>query len=278
MHMEILDLKKTIDDETVPRDPRDTSIRILWTGGWDSTFRVLYAALVDGKRVEPHYIIDTGRPSSLHELRAISRVRDALRICNKQAYDRISTLQITSGNEIPEDMEITNSWKQLRCRMDLARQYDWLARYAKSKNLTDLELSVERGGGIYSFLIDKVERSQFGTYKIKPGVAVGEGEEVFARFEFPILEYTKSQMRDIAKEQGFIEILEKSWFCHEPINGRPCGMCSPCVLAVEEGVGYRLTRGALFRHHVVQFLRKSPLSNLKLVRQVYHLMRYNPNY
>ena len=252
----------------------DECIKILWTGGWDSTFRVLYAALVDGKRVEPHYIVDTGRPSSLHELRAISKVRDLLRIRDKHAYERVSSLQITSGNEIPEDMEITNSWKRVRCRMDLARQYDWLARYAKSKNLTDLELCVERDGGMYSYLKEKVERTSFGTYRLKRDVAVGEGGEVFARFEFPIFEYTKSQMRDLAKNNGFIEILEKSWFCHEPINDRPCGMCSPCVLAVEEGVRYRLSRMALFRYHLVQFVRKSPLSSLTLPRQLYHFIRH----
>ena len=253
----------------------DKCVRVLWTGGWDSTFRVLYATLVEGRSVEPHYIIDTGRPSSLHELRAISKVRDLLRIHNSHAYERVSNLQITSGNEIPEDMEITNSWKRLRCRIDLARQYDWLARYAKSKTLTDLELCVEKDGGIYSYLKEKVEQTSFGTYRLKRGIAVGEGGEVFARFEFPILEYTKAQMRDIAKEIGFIEILEQSWFCHEPINGRPCGMCSPCVLAVEEGVGYRLSRTALFRYHLVQFVRKSPLSKVKLFRQAYHFMRHS---
>jgi hypothetical protein len=279
MHMENLGLKQiSIDDESVQGDPRDKSIRILWTGGWDSTFRVLYATLIDGKRVEPHYIIDTGRPSSLHELRAISRMRDLLRISNKQAYDRISNLQITSGNEIPEDMEITNSWKRLRCRMDLAQQYDWLARYAKSKNLTDLELCAVRDGHLYTFLKEKVEQTSFGSCGLKLGVAAGEGGEVFARFQFPLLEYTKAQMREIAKKQGFIEILEKSWFCHEPINGKPCGMCNPCVVTVEEGMRYRLPRTALFRHHLVEFVRKSPLSNIKLIRQVYLFMRYNPNH
>jgi hypothetical protein len=92
----------------------DECIKILWTGGWDSTFRVLYAALVDGKRVEPHYIVDTGRPSSLHELRAISEIRRVLKTSNKEGYKRVSGLQISSANEIPEDMEVTNSWRQLK--------------------------------------------------------------------------------------------------------------------------------------------------------------------
>jgi hypothetical protein len=252
----------------------DTCVKIFWTGGWDSTFRVLYAALVEAKRVEPHYIIDTGRPSSLHELRAISRVRDSLRTSNMQAYDRISNLQVTSGNEIPEDMEITNSWQRLRCRMDLARQYDWLARYAKSKNLTDLELCAVRDGHLYYFLKENVEQTSSGNYWLKRDVAVGEGGEVFARFEFPLLQYTKAQMKDIAKKHGFLEILEKSWFCHEPINGMPCGMCNPCVVTVEEGMRYRFTRTALFRHHLVQFVRRSPLSKVKLIRGIYYFIRH----
>jgi hypothetical protein len=232
--------------------------------------------LVEGRKVEPHYIIDTGRPSSLHELRAISKVRDLLRIHNSHAYEQVANLQITSGNEIPPDVEITNSWKRLKCHMDLARQYDWLARYAKSKNLIDLELCVVRDDGhLYSFLRENVEQTPFGSYRLKRGVAGDDGGEVFARFEFPTFEYTKAQMKDIAKEQGFIKLLEQSWFCHEPINGRPCGMCNPCVVAVEEGMRYRLARTALFRHHAVQFFRRSLLSKAKLFRQAYHFMRHS---
>ena len=252
----------------------DHCVQTFWTGGWDSTFRVLYASLVERRRVDPHYIIDTGRPSSLHELRAISRVKDLLKIRDNQAYERISNLHITSGNEIPEDIQITNSWKRLGGQLDLARQYDWLARYAKSKNLTGLELCAMRDGTLYPFLKENGERTSFGTYRLKPGVALGKGGEVFARFEFPTLEYTKADMKDIATKHGFLDILEKSWFCHEPINGRPCGMCNPCVTVVKEGVGYRLTRMALFRNYLVQFVRKSPFSKVKLVRQTYHLMRH----
>ncbi len=253
----------------------DECIKILWTGGWDSTFRVLYAAWVEGKRVEPHYIIDTGRRSTLCELRAISRIKDSLRTRNKEAYDRIGSLQITSGHEIPKDEGISDLWNQLKQRMDLARQYDWLARYAKARNLTALEIGVEkhdRDDGVYPFLKENVERTPLGAYKIKQDAA--DDAELFARFEFPLLNYSKTQMRDVAKRLGFLEILEKSWFCHEPINDRPCGMCHPCVSVVDEGMQYRLPKEALFRCQVVQFVRKSPLSKLTFPRQLYHFIRH----
>ena len=261
------------------QEPNDECVRVFWTGGWDSTFRVLYVTLVEGRRVEPHYIIDTRRPSSLCELRAIAGIRDLLRMCNKEANERVSNLHITPHNEIPIDSEITNSWKRLTQRIDLAKQYDFLARYAKSKNLTALELCVERDeidikgeNDLSVFLEPYVEQTPSGTYRLKHGIA-GD-EEIFARFEFPVFEYSKIQMGDIAKKNGFIEILEKSWFCHEPINGKACGMCNPCVSTVAQGMRYRLTRVALFRYHLVQFVRKSPLSKVKFVRDVYHFIRY----
>jgi 7-cyano-7-deazaguanine synthase in queuosine biosynthesis len=262
-------------EEGVQGDSSDRCVRILWTGGWDSTFRVLYATVVEGKRVEPHYIVDTGRPSSLQELRTISRIRHALRVHNKQAHERISYLQITLRNEIPEDIQITNCWNRLRNRMDLARQYDWLARYAQSRNLTTLELGVEkhdRDDGVYPFLKENIERTPLEVYRIKQGAAVDA--ELFARFEFPLFDYSKTQMRNVAEQQGFLEILEKYWFCHEPINGRPCGMCHPCVSVVAEGMGYRLTKEALFRCNLVQFVRNSPLSKFNFPRKVYHWIRH----
>jgi 7-cyano-7-deazaguanine synthase in queuosine biosynthesis len=266
-------------NQDMKQEPSDGCVQTFWTGGWDSTFRVLYAAWVEGTRVIPHYIIDTGRRSSLYELRAISRIRDSLRIRNKEAYDRIANLQITSGSEIPQDAEITELYKQLKQKMVLARQYDWLARYAKSKNLNALELSVERdtfekqdGIDVSLLLKSNVERTPSGSFKIKPGAS--GGAELFARFEFPIREYTKVTMREAAKQHGFLEILEMSWFCLEPINGKPCGMCKPCVNVVAQGMGYRLTKKALFCCYLVQFVRKSPLSKLTLPRQLYHWIRH----
>jgi len=259
----------------------DECVKILWTGGWDSTFRVLYATLVEGKRVEPHYIVDTDRPSSLRELKAIADVKGLLKASHPDAYQRIDSLQITSKHEIPEDTEITEAWTRLKRRSHLGAQYDWLTRYTHSKNITGLELSVHVDDRLYSFLKRHVEPSPFGAYRLNRRI-VGD-EAIFAPFEFPVLEYSKTQMRHIAKQHGFIEILERSWFCHEPINGMPCGMCNPCAYTVEEGMRDRLPREALFRHHtrryrgavtgLLRLVRRS-LSEIKVLRRIYDYVRY----
>jgi hypothetical protein len=138
-----------------------------------------------------------------------------------------------------------------------------------------LEIGVEkseRDDGVYSFLKEDVERTPLGVCRIKQGAA-GDSK-LFARFKFPLFDHSKTQMRDITKQQGFLEILEKSWFWHEPINGRPCEMCHPCVSVVDEGMRYRLTKDTFFRYSLIQFVRKSPLSKLTLTRQFYHFIRH----
>ena len=167
-----------------------------------------------------------------------------------------------------------------------------MARYAKSKNLIDLELSVQRDDrddGIYFFLKGNVEQTPFGAYRLKQGTA-GDGE-IFVRFGFPVLEYSKIHMRDIARKHGFIEILEKSWFCHKPINEFPCGMCNPCIYTIEdEGMRYRFPRRSLFRFHTRLYRRameapfwlvkksgslaRKSLSEVKILRQAYDFLRY----
>jgi hypothetical protein len=144
---------------------------------------VLYASVVEGKRVEPHYIIDTVRSSSLRELQAIDEVKASLKASYPGAYERIDSLHITSKHEIPEDAEITQAWARLRQRSHLGSQYDWLARYTHSKNLTDLELCVHVDDKLYGFIRDHVEQNPSGSYRVKTTLA-GD-ERIFTRFEFP---------------------------------------------------------------------------------------------
>lgn len=226
---------------------------ILWTGGWDSTFRVLYVAIVEKARVEPYYIVDTLRHSSLLELRAIGEIRKALLTFDREAGLRIGPLHVTAKSDIPEYDAITALWTRLLTHMDIAPQYDWLARYAQDHNLTNLELCVEKEGHIYGLLGKHVEQVN-GAYRVKPGAV--DGAELFARFSFPVFGYSKVNMRSVAINHGFLEILEKSWFCHRPIFRKPCGMCAPCQAVVRHGLGYRLSTAALIHYHVGQVVKK----------------------
>ncbi len=53
----------------------EQAANLLWTGGWDSTFRLLELLLVKGKVVQPYYIIDADRNSTGMELRTMEELK-----------------------------------------------------------------------------------------------------------------------------------------------------------------------------------------------------------
>ncbi|MCG5516871.1 MULTISPECIES: hypothetical protein [unclassified Ectothiorhodospira] len=240
-------------------------INILWTGGWDSTFRVLYASIVEGRQVFPHYIIDFERRSSLRELQAISDIRKSLISLNEDAAKRIAELKITPITEIAKVADITKSYQRLRSRAHLGTQYDWLARYAKTNNIENLELSIHVDDKAYYFLNGKVDQPADGQWKLKDSIT---GDEyIFSYFTFPLLETSKTDMREIAEKFGFIDLLERSWFCFNPTHGKPCGICNPCIYTAQEGMGYRLPKSAKLRYRTRHFrlAARAPFTVLKKI-------------
>src|SRR5690554_1197288 len=68
--------------------------------------------------------------------------------------------------------------------------------------IDDLELSVHVDDKAYYFLKGKVEQLDSGGWRLVRG-SVGD-IEIFSCFTFPLLEISKTEMRSIAKEHGFL--------------------------------------------------------------------------
>lgn len=246
-------------------------IDVLWTGGWDSTYRVLLASLIEKKEVTPHYIVDLNRKSSLRELKAISDVRSELRKIDEDAAGRIKALKITPITEISPIEEVTQSYQRLKEQAHLGGQYDWLSRYARQERIDNLELSVHIDDKAYWFLQGKVEQQATGTGWRLANDAEGD-IRIFSCFSFPLLETSKTDMRDQATKFGFISVLEKSWFCFNPMSNKPCGTCNPCIYTIEEGMSYRLPNDAIFRYKT-RDIRKAVRLPMRATKKVYRKLR-----
>lgn len=57
---------------------QDNIVNLLWTGGWDSTFRLLELLEHTGQTIQPHYIVDPGRPSFKLEMKQMAEIRGKL--------------------------------------------------------------------------------------------------------------------------------------------------------------------------------------------------------
>lgn len=232
---------ETIDKKTI--------VNILWTGGWDSTFRVLKLS-EKNIIIQPYYLKDN-RKSELHELNAIESISNDIK-SNASTKCELRELITLKVSEVDEDNDITNAYKSLLAKSFFGIQYDWLGRFAKT--IGSLELNIHQDDKAFSVIqsfggIKKITDAKGEYYVIDNERSTEDIIKIFGRYHFPILNYTKLDMQKEAERDGFIDIMnKKTWFCHAPRLDQPCGMCNPCIYTIKEGLTHRFSANALRRY------------------------------
>ena len=223
------------------------ALEALWTGGWDSTYIVLDAVLSDERPLRPHYVDDPDRPSAAHEIETMRRIHAALAQHAPEAAARLAPLRVVAKADIPAVADVDAWYAALSARTHVAPQYAWLSRYATTLEAPLALGIIRRSGGLRDVIGPELEEGEDGIRRLRSEPS-DEAFELFRPFVYPTIELTKLDMRERARERGFLPLLELSWFCHEPRrNGAPCGFCTPCRDAREQGMGWRLTTGARWR-------------------------------
>lgn len=233
--------------------PRQT-VNVLWTGGLDSSFRMIQLSRHD-VRVQPYYVSDD-RESEPFELEAIRRITEDI-LAHPGTVFTLLPLIVLKRRQIEPDTEITEAYRRVCERYPIGWQYEWLARLSKS--VDGLEIGLERPGPTgASRCISNLGRTKaVGEGPVRYAVLEPEASDpdlfaVFGRFHFPLplFEFRKLEELEKYKEWGFGSTIEKTWFCHWPVKGRPCGYCKPCVSLIHEGLGFRFRRSGLRRYRL----------------------------
>lgn len=222
------------------------AVNLLWTGGWDSTFRLLELLFDEQCPVQPWYLVDEERKSTDYELEAMRAIGEAIRARDEGAFHRLRPVRSVPLDSVAPNAELSKLWGGVR----LGSQYDWLARFASQHEVEHLELSIEkrdsRAFGMLWPNVERVEGRGGATYRLvehpdNPNL------ELFRPFDFPILNRTKADLQAHADAHGWDGLMALTWFCHSPRGGKPCGSCTPCLVALKEGMGNRIPHLRRFR-------------------------------
>lgn len=234
-------------------------VNLLWTGGWDSTFRLLDLVLVKARPVQPYYFIHTARRGFATEILAMNAIKRRLAERHPEALSLIRPTVFRDVADIPADKEIAETYERICAKTHIGIQYEWGARFARAEGVAPLELSLIGGGhmfGVFEPLLhqERIDDDLFCEIDRKH-----DGSDVYRLFKdyrFPLIMTTKQEMLARARQHGFAEIMDLTVFCHTPRpDGRPCGLCIPCGIAVENGLGWRLPRGSRLRHRLQRLYR-----------------------
>lgn len=240
-------------------------VKLFWTGGWDSTFRLVQLVLIYKKTVQPFYIIDQGRNSVLLEVRAMANIKKALFQKDSLARDLILPTIFKELSEVGPNGIIAESYKRLTDIEAIGIQYEWLARFCAEEGITGIEICNEtaivdaanRSRKLIGFDLEKCE-SDFGIYyKLNERAKGKDVYTLYGNFKFPVLGYTKINMLELSRKGGFEDIMKLTWFCLMPTKfSNPCGKCHPCTAVFSEGLKWRLPVAARIRYHTWPTLRK----------------------
>jgi len=213
-------------------------VKILWTSGWDSTFRLLQLLIQKKVPVKPYYLIDNTRKSSDKEIDTMARIRNYLFREYPDTKDLLFPTEFFPLNGIKPDPSIAIAWEEIKKSRHIGTQYKWLAGFCKQHEITEIELSVQKRDDENS-----IETSL--AFNLANGRLSELEQTIFKYFSFPLLNLSKSEMKLIAEDQNWMDVLSMTWFCHHPLwhpfkGAVPCGDCRPCIIAAEEGFGWRI--------------------------------------
>ena len=216
--------------------------KLLWTGGWDSTFRLLQLVLTEKQPVQPIYIINPDRESALAEIRAMKNIRRRLVARHPEVADRLRLSKSVGLLDFEPADKHQRSYQRILQNQYLGTQYVWLASYCEAMELNDVELSIHRDDKAHRILEPYVSIiGRHGGYRVDEKHWKTDEYNLFRFFRFPVFDYTKTWMREIAAAQGFDDLMKLTWFCHTPSRGqRACGICNPCIYTMQEGLGDRI--------------------------------------
>lgn len=214
-------------------------INILWTGGLDSTFRVVELSRCRCI-IQPYYVLIGKGDSLRHEINAIDKISRVLRKDNRTQAKLLDPI-IVDEHELSRDSEIFDSWYRLM--KGQSWQYYVLAKLANQHHI-EMEMGIQFSpNGTVARAIDETllvphPDPDYDVQVIDKVRAAQDTLTVFGGFCFPksLFHKSKKEEIEILRRDGYEEVLKHVWFCFHPTWGFPCGHCPPCHSYEKEGV------------------------------------------
>lgn len=229
-------------------------VEIFWTGGFDSTCRIVELSRKD-IIVQPYYLVDSKYRRSLqYELDAISSITDDI-ATHPETRFVLKPLVKVKVSDLTPDRELSEAFKRVRKEIALGIQYEWLARFASHHPGIELCLEKEEGGHIFNYFntkgtIEKIADKEVSYIIFDRSKSDRDLYTIFGNYHIPLplREMTKLDLVGEYRKYGYEKTMLKTWFCHTPVKNEPCGVCNPCKIVVKDGLSFRLPPSALQRH------------------------------
>ena len=222
---------------------------VFWTGGYDSTFIVLYYLYETYSNknnilIQPIYLSgcvdnmvchsDDSRQSKKYEMETMDKIRSRI---PEELRKRLLPTIVISDIEIDDDIDAkAKALFRVGHSTRPRNQYASIAQVCKNRSISGAVGVVrdddhDNWGKIVGNIKNKnTSDAQLDIHDIKDIQDIKDIKEysIFSEFRFPTIFLSKQEMMEIARRYRFDSILSLSWSCWFPVDGKPCGKCNMC--------------------------------------------------
>ena len=225
-------------------------INLLWTGGWDSTFRLCQLSF-KAVEVQPVYFIFNDaddRTNCKKEIEAQEKILPLLRQKPHTQAIIHAPIRLTK-NDLPQDEAFDAAFETWRESGKIPGQLHLIGKLPLL--YPNLEYCMEgptlkrrkagyKIGKTHQFLLEHGFRIKFNadgstvmnTEHADPGLRL-----LFGRFTYPILGITETDMLPMIRQWGYEDIFKKTWTCDFG-GDEPCGVCHNCETKWASGLAH----------------------------------------
>lgn len=217
-------------------NPRCTFL--YWTGGYDSTFRLLQLVLIEKKCVAPIYLnfdgldgINIRRQNVKFEIETMDKIINEIHRLG-YGYLVMPIRIVTKVKLKPDVLAATTIMAQNKQVRRAVSQYAHMIQYSLDKNII-IEECAEKSNHSTSY--NMVSRYLNKDKMINLEKTQGTPLFIVRNLRFPIIDLTKKDMLKISKTHKFDYILKWTKSCWWPdTKGQPCGKCLMCKTRADE--------------------------------------------
>ena len=221
---------------------------LYWTGGYDSTFRLCEMLVDEGKIVQPIYValvLDNDcqseetctklwlRRNRKEEYAAMENVADKIK--EKYPHLKERLLKTLIIDEHIKDDTFNFNFEKLFYSKNLwpkkrkTHQYLFLSKYATyhKKHIDIGVLGIHKKALLAKFLKKNLK-------KTKDNFVIEIKNHPLYYVSFPLYGRSKEDLLEKAQINGYADILQLTWSCWFPKDGKPCGKCPMCKERIVE--------------------------------------------
>lgn len=261
-------------------------VNLLWTGGFDSTFRLCQLSRMNGVVVQPVYFrFKTTRKNEYREMEAQDKILPLL-LARPETKATIFAPIRFHEDDLPEDPETDKAYERLNALpgSKIPGQNKRLAKLA----LVFPGIEIGREGPTLKHRQEGMKYGNTRSWLMQQGVrfkntssglvipdfskATSGLDRLFGRFSYPILNIPETTMATYIREWGYENIFKLVWSCD--FSGKTlCGICHNCQTKWDSGLKNFLPPEAVRNHEIKEFLEKQVTKNKFLPLSSYNKAR-----